>query len=112
MTETNLMGGLVSVAPSLASPDKAQLKRAGASQDFEALLVAQMLRSVREEGSGWLGTGDDEASSAAFGLGEEQLARALTTGGGLGLSRVIEAGLQKQASLADLAAKSIGSDVP
>jgi Rod binding domain-containing protein len=96
MTDTSPMGGLASVASSLATPDKAQLKRAGASQDFEALLISQMLRSVREEGSGWMGTGDDEASSAAFGLGEEQLARALTARGGLGLSRVIDAGLQKQ----------------
>jgi Rod binding domain-containing protein len=73
------------------------MKRAGAAKDFEALLVGQMLRSVREEGSGWLGTGDDQASSSAFGLGEEQLARALTNGGGLGLARVIEAGLKNQA---------------
>ena len=52
-----------------------------------------MLRSVREEGSGWLGTGDDDASAPAFGLGEEQMARALTKAGGLGLSKVIAEGL-------------------
>jgi Rod binding domain-containing protein len=64
--------------------DHAQLKRAGAAKDFEALLVSQMLRSVREEGSGWLGTGDDQSSDAAFGLGEEQLGRSLSSSGGLG----------------------------
>ena len=89
------------MAADLTPPDGVKLKRAGASKDFEALLIGQMLRSVREEGEGWLGTGDDQASSAAFGLGEEQLARALTARGGLGLSRVIEDGLKKQQSVAD-----------
>ena len=68
-------------------------KQLGAARDFESLLLGQMLRSVREEGSGWLGTGDDDASAAAFGLGEDQLARALTKAGGIGLSKVIAAGL-------------------
>ena len=74
--------------------DPAQLKRSGAAKDFESLLIAQMLRSVREEGSGWLGSGEDESSSAAFGLGEEQLARSLASSGGIGLSKIIESGLK------------------
>jgi len=78
-----------------------QKKQLGAAQDFEALLIGQMLHSVRESGSGWLGTGDDDASTTAFGFGEEQLAQALTKSGGLGLSKVIAKGLaQKAASLA------------
>jgi Rod binding domain-containing protein len=81
--------------------DTAQLKRAGAAKDFEALLVGQMLRSVREEGSGWLGTGEDQSSEAAFGLGEEQLARALSSSGGFGLSKIIDAGLKKQSDAAE-----------
>jgi Rod binding domain-containing protein len=105
MINPNLAVDASSLASSIAAPDKAQLKRAGAAMDFEALLVSQMLRSVREEGSGWLGTGDDQASSSAFGLGEEQLARALTKSGGLGVARVIEAGLKKQAGAAEVADK-------
>jgi Rod binding domain-containing protein len=57
-----------------------------------------MLRSVREEDSGWLGKSDDEAGSAAYSLGEDQLAKAMAAGGGLGLSKVIAAGLAKQAA--------------
>ena len=53
-----------------------------------------MLRSVREEGSGWLGTGEDQASEAAFGLGEEQLAKASVLRRRLRLSKVIDAGLK------------------
>jgi|SRR5579862_5420202 len=69
-------------------------KRAvSAAKDFEALLIGQMLRSVREGGSGWLGTGESEGSDAALSLGEEQLAKAMAAGGGLGLSKVIAAEL-------------------
>lgn len=77
-----------------APMDAAQVKRTGAAKDFEALLIGQMLKSVREDGSGWLGTGEDQSSAAAFGLGEEQLARALSSGGGFGLSKMIDAGLK------------------
>lgn len=71
-------------------------KSTKAAKDFEALLIGQMLQSVREEGSSWLGTGEeDKASDAAFGMGEQQLARALSEGGGLGLSKVIASGLNR-----------------
>jgi Rod binding domain-containing protein len=76
-----------------------QLKRSGAAKDFEALLIGQMLHSVREEGSGWLGSGDDQSSDAAFGLGEEELAKALAQSGGIGLSKIIDAGLKQQAQV-------------
>ncbi len=79
----------ISAAIDTAAIDKTHLKSATAAKDFEALLVGQMLKSVREEGSGWLGTGDDQSSAAAFGLAEEHLAQALAARGGFGLSRVI-----------------------
>lgn len=75
-------------------PDTERLKQSHAASDFEGLLIAQMLKSVRTESSGWLGTGDDQSSEAAFGLGEEQLAKALATTGGFGLSKLIESGLR------------------
>jgi Rod binding domain-containing protein len=73
-----------------------QLKRSGAAKDFEALLIGQMLHSVREEGGGWLETGEDQSSDAAFGLGEEELAKALSQSGGIGLAKLIDEGLQRQ----------------
>jgi Rod binding domain-containing protein len=84
---------LASAGLDLNQPDKEKQKEVGAAKDFEAILIGQMLRSVREEDSGWLGTGDDDASATAFGLGEEQLAKAMAAGGGLGLSKVIASGL-------------------
>jgi flagellar protein FlgJ len=84
-------------------------KELGAARDFEALLISQMLRSIREEGSGWLGTGDDDAGATAVGFGEEQLAKALTKGGGLGLSKVIASGLAvKSAEAAKNAEQNAG----
>lgn len=71
--------------------DRDTLKRTGAAKDFEALLIAQMLKSMREGSSGWLGSGDDDqASDAAIGLGEESLAKAISSGGGLGLAAAIQ----------------------
>jgi Rod binding domain-containing protein len=113
---TGVTGLLAATGTASAADGKEKLKQAGASKDFEALLIGQMLRSVREEGSGWLGTGDDEASATAFGLGEEQLAKALTAGGGLGLTKIIEAGLAARSAASErnqaLSAKFAGSSVP
>jgi len=69
-----------------------------AAHDFEALLVSEMLKSSHSEGGGWLGTGDDSSGDTAVGMGEEQLAQALANGGGLGLAKMIEAGLSKSSA--------------
>src|ERR1700691_273752 len=99
----NEITALTGSIPSLLDngPDKEKQKQLGAAQDFEALLIGQMLHSLREEGSGWLGTGDDDAGAVAFGFGEDQLAKALTKGGGLGLSKVIAAGLAAKSAAAE-----------
>jgi Rod binding domain-containing protein len=85
--------GLPLAASDFNPSDSEKQKEIGAAKDFEAILIGQMLRSVREEDSGWLGTGDDGAGATAFGLGEEELAKAMAAGGGLGLSKVIASGL-------------------
>jgi Rod binding domain-containing protein len=82
-------GATPSAAP--GAPNTAALHKA-ASQ-FEALFVAQMLRSVRESAQ----TGSDESSSAMRDIADEQFAQALAEGGGLGLARTIEASFQPAA---------------
>ena len=67
-----------------------------AGQQFEALLIAQMLRTSRESSGGWLGTGEDQAASSAMGLAEEQFAQALAAQGGLGLASLIVSGLSEE----------------
>ncbi len=70
-----------------------------ASQQFESLMVGEMLKSAREEGSdGWLGSGDSTGDDTALSMAESQLANALSQNGGLGLSSMIERSLTRQTS--------------
>jgi Rod binding domain-containing protein len=90
-----LIGNASAVQPAVIDGEPAKnLREAGAAGQFEALLIGQILKSMREEGSGWLGTGDDKAASSAMGFAEEQLAAALSAAGGLGLARIVKQGLQ------------------
>lgn len=81
-----------------AAAGKEAKKELGAAQDFEGLLIGQMLHSMREADSGWLGTGDDDAGATAFAFGEDELAKALARSGGLGLSKIISAGIATKAA--------------
>jgi Rod binding domain-containing protein len=66
-----------------------------AAREFEALLLARLLKSAREAGfGGWLGTDSEDAAAAAMEMAEEEFARALAMGGGLGLARLIREGLE------------------
>jgi Rod binding domain-containing protein len=65
-----------------------------AAQQFEALLISEMLRSERESGNGWLGTGDDSSGDCAVDFAEQQLASELAHQGGLGLAGLISSGLE------------------
>lgn len=67
-----------------------------AAQDFEALLVGQMLKSARESSSdGWLGSGEETGDDSAMDMAESQLANALAHNGGLGLASTIERAMAK-----------------
>jgi len=65
-----------------------------AAQQFEALLLAQIMRSERESGNGWLGTGADATGESAIDFAEQQLALLLSRQGGLGLAGLISSGLE------------------
>jgi peptidoglycan hydrolase FlgJ len=69
------------------SPEKVH----DAAAQFESLLVAQILRSVRES-SGWLGT-HDSTTDCAMEMAEQQFATLLAQQGGLGLATLISQGL-------------------
>jgi Rod binding domain-containing protein len=64
-----------------------------AAQQFEALLMGQILRSARQGGSGWLGSGEDSSAECATDFAEQQFAAALAHQGGLGLAALISSGL-------------------
>ena len=103
------VSSLIMSAGSLAEPEVA--KRNQSSRDFEALLVGQLLHSVRDEDSGWLGSSDG-SSDAAFGLGEEQLAQAIAGGGGFGLAKVIDAALARQTATSEPPAAELPKSEP
>ncbi len=70
------------------SPEKIK----DAAQQFEGLLLSQILSTVHEDG-GWLGSGSDSSSGAATSFAEQQLAGMIAQKGGLGLSGMISAGI-------------------
>ncbi len=83
---TNLASGTA------AKPDRLHK----AAQEFEALLVGEMLKSARESGSeGWLGSGESTGDDSAMDMAESQLANALASSGGLGLAKTIERAMAK-----------------
>jgi Rod binding domain-containing protein len=78
-------------APSAAGrdPDKAH----DAAQQFEALLMGQILRSARQSATGWLGADEDSSAECATDFAEQQFSAVLAQQGGLGLATLISNGL-------------------
>lgn len=69
-----------------------------AASEFESLLLSELLKSMRGTGSeGWLGSGEDQAGSTMVEMAEQQVAQAIASGGGLGLSKLIVQGLETPA---------------
>ncbi len=73
--------------------DPAKVK--DAAKQFEALLIGQMMKSMRDSEGGWLGTDEDDSSSSAMEYGQEIFAQSMAQSGGLGLANMIAKGLQK-----------------
>lgn len=69
-----------------------------AAQQFEALFIGEMMKSVHESSSsGWLGSDDGEGGgNQAMELAESQFANALAAHGGLGLARMVESSVGQQ----------------
>jgi Rod binding domain-containing protein len=87
---------LVSYTPATPSQPKTDDPRKihEAAQQFEALLIGQILETV-SRGDGWLGSGEDSSSGCANGFAQEQLAVAMSKQGGFGLAKLISAGLER-----------------
>jgi flagellar protein FlgJ len=92
-----MLDKLTSVIPAsvaaVPKDDPAKVKES--AKQFEALLIGQMLKSMRDSEGGWLGTGADESSSSAMEFAQESFAQALASRGGLGLAAIVEKGFEK-----------------
>lgn len=96
------MGAPVTLGVALGAPAEHGAGRpapslAAVAQQFEALMIAQLLKEARGDQSGWLGSGQDHGSAIAAGLAEEQFAQALARRGGVGLSAQIVSSLSARA---------------
>src|SRR5262249_4175522 len=91
---------LSSAATALNAPatrdDPAKVR--DAAKQFEALLISQMLKSMRDSEGGWMGTGDDDSASSAMEYAQESFAQSLASNGGLGLSALIVKGFGSAAN--------------
>jgi len=83
MNPTAISSMLPTVAP--AQPSKVE----GAAKQFEALMIAQMLRGVREEKD----DGEDSTASVMQDVADQQFSQVLANNGGLGLASLIVKGL-------------------
>ena len=83
------------VPPQPKTNDPAKMR--DAAQQFESLLLAQLLQTSHPSG-GWLGAGDDSASGTAFSFAEQELAASMAQHGGIGLAQLITSGLEKSSA--------------
>ena len=99
--EPVLSSSLIATGPP-AEPGKKDTpaKIGKTATDFEALLLAQLLKSARETSSGLSGDGtdDNQANSTLIELGEQQFAQALASSGGFGIAKMVATGLVKNAN--------------
>jgi Rod binding domain-containing protein len=77
------------------TPDKIK----DAASQFEGLMIGEILKAAHGDSDESSFGGDaDPASASAMDFANEYFARAMAAQGGLGLSKMIAAGLQKQAT--------------
>lgn len=80
----------------LTTPKDDPQKIKTAASQFEALLIGQMLKSMRDSEGGWLGTGQDESASSAMEYAQECFAQAMASKGGLGIAKMVTKGLSTE----------------
>ena len=65
-------------------------KLADAAQQFEAMLLQEMLKPMRSENGGWTGEDNkDAASDTMTNFGTEAVAKAVSKSGGLGIAKQV-----------------------
>jgi flagellar protein FlgJ len=85
----------LSASSTMTSPAAGKPKDAAdAAKQFEAMLIAQMLHSAREEAGDDALSGGDSAGSTMLDMADQQFSKLLADRGGLGLASVIAKSLK------------------
>ena len=85
---------LSGLTPSLSDQPLVKSRVEGAAKQFEALMIAQMLRTAREN------NGDQDSSgSTMLDVADQQFSQVLANNGGLGLAKLIVKGLNQNQSI-------------
>ena len=69
------------------------------AQQFEGLMIGELLKTAREAGSasGWTGTSEeDQAGQTGLDMAEQQLATVMAKSGGFGLTKFIVHSLERK----------------
>jgi flagellar protein FlgJ len=88
-----MISPLTPASPGQPQPKDDPAKVQNAARQFEALLLGQMMKSMRDSEGGWLDTDEDDASSSAMEYAQDMFAQSLAARGGLGLANLVVAGL-------------------
>lgn len=75
-----------------AAPQSKPKDAADAAKQFEALLIGQMLRSVREAAHS---DDDDSSTQSMLDMADQQFSQLLANNGGMGLAHMITTGLKQ-----------------
>lgn len=97
------MGGLSSIGPSALvnasapaldapKPTDSPQKIAEAAEQFEAVMIEQLFKQVRESSGGWMGS-EDDAGKSMLEYAEQEIARVISKSGGFGLAKMISTSL-------------------
>jgi len=87
---------LMPIAGATGAEEAGKLKKA--AEDFEGMLIGQMLQSIRDSALGGWQEEKDQTGAIALEMAESQIARAMASSGGLGLARTLEAAMANRNS--------------
>ena len=94
MTPIGAIGtGAAHAAPAASTPEKLH----SVAQQFEALLINELLKTAREAAKDDDSDGD-QAGDSAMDMAQSQFAQSIAMSGGLGLSHMIESGVARDAA--------------
>jgi Rod binding domain-containing protein len=102
---TSTVGGISPDGVDRSDGPNSREKIAKAAEQFEGLMIHQLLKSANTDDGGWFGTGDeDHAGMQAMDIAQQQFASAMAARGGIGLAQLVVKGLAQESRTSGLSA--------